>query len=346
MARSFNPAHFFDLEDPRDSQRLTNPMLALERLDGLVMIDEIQRMPQIFPILRVLADREDRPGRRFLVLGSARPEIVRGISESLAGRVAFIDLGGFRVDDPGIDPQERLWLRGGFPRSFLADDDSTSLAWRSDFARSLWERDLPSLGLALPPGEIRRFWTLLSHYHGQIVNYAEIGRTLGASDTTLRRWIAILEGISIVRTQQPWFEYAGKRTLKNPKLFFYDSGLYHFFQGINSLADLESHPRLGASWEGFALEEIRKALGSDGRDLYFWATHGDAELDLFYTRGGKRIGCEFKYADAPTFTRSMGIAMSDLSLDSLYVIVPAGTRYKLRESVEVLPLAQAVEELR
>jgi hypothetical protein len=320
-------------------------MLALERINGLVMIDEIQRMPELFAILRVLADRAKESARRFIILGSSRPEIVKGASESLAGRAGFLDLGGFRISDPEIEPLERLWLRGGFPASWTAATDAASWAWRADFARSFWERDLPALGLALPAQEIRRFWTLLSHYHGQILNYSEIAKVLGISDTTVRRWISLLEGTMILRIFQPWFENAGKRIVKNPKLFISDSGLFHFFQGIETMAALESHPKLGASWEGFALEELRKVLETDGRDQYFWATHGGAELDLFFIRDGKRIGCEFKHSDAPAFSASMAIALRDLALDRLFVVVPSGPRSILRNRVEVVSLPELVIEL-
>ena len=345
LARSLNPDHFFDLEDPRDASRLGNPLLALEGLSGTIVIDEVQRMPELFPILRVLADKKEGPPRRFVLLGSSRPEIVRGASESLAGRIGFLDLGGFRLDDPDIAPLERLWLRGAFPASYIAESEAASWGWRSDFARSFWERDLPALGLSLPPGELRRFWTLLSHYHGQTINYSEIGRILGTSDMTIRRWLSILEGTMILRLLQPWFENAGKRIVKSPKLYFLDSGFFHFFQGIADLPDLQSHPRLGASWEGFALEEIRKALESDGHDQYFWRTHGGAELDLLYSRNGKPQGCEFKYADAPRLHPSMTIAKRDLGLARLSVIVPAGPRYYLAEDIEVVKLTDYIHDV-
>jgi len=296
MIAAEKPCEFFDLENPVDARRLSQPMQTLEELRGLVIIDEIQRRPELFPILRVLADRPDDPAR-FLLLGSASPQLVRGTSESLAGRVGFVDLSGFDLSEVGTDRRTDLWVRGSFPRSFLAPDDTASIQWRDDFIRTFLERDVPQLGITVPAETLRRFWTMVAHYHGQVWNAAEFSRSLGTSENTARRYLDIMSGAFMVRVLPPWFENLRKRQVKSPKVFLRDSGVLHALLQLPTLADVRGHPKPGASWEGFALEQVLATIRS--RDVYFWATHGGAELDLLWLAGGKRYGFEFKYADAP-----------------------------------------------
>ena len=329
------PCEFFDLEDPVDVRRLSAPMTTLERLSGLVILDEAQRRPELFELLRVLVDRPKNQAR-FLLLGSASPRIVKGVSESLAGRIGFIDLSGFDLREIGADNQDRLWIRGGFPRSFLAASDRASLVWRDDFIRTFLERDIPQLGITIPAETLRRFWTMVAHYHGQIWNAAELARSLGASENTARGYLDILAGAFMVRVLAPWFENVGKRQVKSPKVFLRDTGILHALLQVESLSDLQAHPKLGASWEGFALEQVVGLL--ETRDTYFWATHGGAELDLLVTLGGKRYGFEFKYQDAPGRTRSMMIAREDLGLEKMWVVYPGSKQYALDAWIDVIPL--------
>jgi len=327
------PAHFFDLEDPVALARLAAPMSALQPLKGLVVVDEVQRMPELFPLLRVLADRKPLSAR-FLILGSASPSLVRGVSESLAGRVSFVDLTGFDLTEVGVARWRRLWWRGGFPLSFLAASDEASERWRRDFVRTFLERDLPQLGITTPSATLRRFWAMLAHFHGQVWNAAEFARSLGASEPTARRYLDILSAAFVVRQLPPWFENLGKRQVKAPKVYVRDSGLLHTLLGLHEFAALEGHPKLGASWEGFALEQVLRWTGD--REAYFWATHAGAELDLLVLRNGKRVGFEFKHSDAPTLTKSMHIALNDLKLQRLFVLYPGDQSYQLHQKVEVV----------
>jgi uncharacterized protein len=336
-------AAYFDLEDPVAAARLAEPMTALEPLRGLVVIDEVQRAPQLFPVLRVLADRARKPAR-FLLLGSASPELARGASESLAGRVAFLEMGGFDLAEAGERAAGRLWLRGGFPRSFLARSDAESLKWREDFIRTFLERDVPALGFAIPALALRRLWTMLAHYHGQIWNASEIGRSLGESHTTVRRHLDILTGAFVVRQLQPWFENLGKRQVRSPKVYVRDSGLLHALLGLGRRAELDSHPKVGASWEGFVVEQALTLAGE--RNAYYWATQSGAELDLLLMIGGRRYGVEVKLADAPRLTKSMTIAMQDLRLAELFVIYPRGEEYAVGRHATALGLPAFLERLR
>jgi predicted AAA+ superfamily ATPase len=334
---------WFDLENPADLARLAEPMLGLERLRGLVVIDEVQRRPDIFPVLRVLADRKPLPAR-FLVLGSAAPELLRQASETLAGRVAFVELGGFSVEEVGIDRVRRLWLRGGFPRSFLARTEVESLRWREDFVRTFLERDLAQLGVRVPAPTMRRFWMMIAHHAGGIWNASEIGRSLGDAHTTVRRHLDVLGAAMVVRVLQPWFANLGKRQVKSPKIYVRDSGLLHALLGIPAFDALEGHPKLGASWESFVIEQVLAAVGD--RDAYYWRTQAGAELDLLLRVGGKAVGIEVKYADAPTLTRSMAAALDDLELDCLIVVSPGRARYAIARKAEVMPLEDCMTELR
>jgi predicted AAA+ superfamily ATPase len=335
LAKRLAPAHLFDLENPVDEARLAEPQTTLGPLSGLVVIDEVQLRPHLFPLLRVLADR--RPVRaRFLVLGSASPHLIRDTSESLAGRVAFVPMGGFSLDEVGGGSLRRLWLRGGFPRAFLAVSDAASRQWRDDFVQTFLERDIRKFGVDVPPQALRRLWTMLAHYHGQPWNASELARSLGEAHTTVKRHLDILSGALMVRQLPPWFENLGKRQVKAPKVYLRDSGVLHALLGLSTFAALEGHPKLGASWEGFVIEQILRRTGE--RDAFFWATPAGAELDLLVFAGGRRIGFEIKYSDAPRPTKSMAIAQQDLALDQLFVVYPGGTSYPLRPGLDVVAI--------
>ena len=328
--------NYFDLEDPESLNRLEQPKLALERLAGLVVIDEIQRQPELFPLLRVLVDRNPNPAR-FLVLGSATPALLRQSSETLAGRLETVELGGFNLAEVGAEAMDRHWLRGGFPLSFLADNEPDSTAWRKRFISTFLERDLPLSGVAVSPVTMRRFWTMLAHYHGQTWNAAEIAAAMGISAATTRRYLDLLSCSYMIRQLQPWHENLGKRQVKAPKIYFRDSGLFHSLLHVDSERDLVTHPKLGASWEGYAIEEALRHYQPDQE--YFWATHNGAELDLLLFKDGRRIGIECKRHDAPKLTPSMRTALADLRLDELLVLYPGQKTYPLGERIQALPLA-------
>lgn len=334
---AFDSANYFDLEDPASLGRLDQPMTSLQDLRGLVVIDEIQRRPDLFPALRVLCDRTPLPAR-FLILGSAAPDLLRQSSESLAGRVETVSMSGFSLAEVGVEAQAMHWLRGGFPLSFLAPSDTDSAAWRRNFVQTFLERDLPQAGVGIAPQMLLRFWNMLAHYHAQIWNGAELARSLGVSEPTVRRYLDLLTGTFMVRQLQPWHANLGKRQIKSPKIFFRDSGVLHHLLNIRTQSDLFLHPKLGASWEGYALEETVNAVAPD--EAYFWGAHSGAELDLLLFKNGRRIGVEFKREDAPRLTPSMRIALEDLALDHLYVIYPGARVYGLTERVTVLPLLQ------
>ena len=336
LAQSLKAEHFFDLEDPRSLARLDEPQTALEGLTGIVVIDEVQRKPDLFPLLRVLADRQQET--RYLLLGSASSELVKEVSESLAGRVAYHDLGPLAVDETGVREWRRLWLRGGFPRSYLSEDETTSALWREDFIRSHLERDIPALGISIPAETLRRFWVMVSHYHGQTLNLSELGRSFGVSDHTVRRYLEILSGTFMIRLLPPWHANVGKRLVKAPKLYIRDSGLFHALHAIATPVQLESNPKLGASWEGFAMEQAIRLM--DVTHPYFWRTHTGAELDLVWQAHGGLWGMEFKYQDAPRMTRSIRAVMRDLPLQHLWIVYPGPDRYRLDDAVSVLPVAE------
>ncbi len=330
-------AHYFDLESPADRQRLQNPELMLGSLSGLVILDEIQLLPELFSLLRVMVDRQE--GRCcYLILGSASPQIIKKVSESLAGRIEFVDLAGFDITELHAGEIDRLWLRGGFPRSFLADGEADSLAWREGFIRTFLERDIPQLGITIPAVAMRRFWTMLAHLHGQNWNASDVGRSMGLSDKTVRHYLDILTGTYMVRQLQPWHENLKKRQVKSPKIYLRDSGLLHSLLNISSMSDLWGHPRLGASWEGFAIEQTLTALHH--RDAYFWGTQGGAELDLLFFHEGKRFGIECKFNEAPAVSKSMHSALADLSLEHLWVVYPGNVSYPVHEKITILPLSQ------
>jgi predicted AAA+ superfamily ATPase len=339
------PATRFDLEDPRDQARLTDPMLALEGLRGLVVLDEVQLYPSLFPILRVLADRPGRPAS-FLVLGSASPELLQQSSETLAGRIVYHELTGFHMDEVGADHLDRLWLRGGLPRSFLASSEPESLEWREAFVRTFLERDMAQLGFRMPALTLRRFWTMLSHCHGQIWNASELARSFGVSDTTVRRYLDALASALVVRLLPPWHQNLTKRQVRSPKVYVADSGLLHTLLGIENADQLLAHPKAGASWEGFAIAEILRRLGVAPDRCWFWATHASAELDLMVKHGSRRLGFEIKRTSAPKVTPSMRIAMNDLRLDELIVVHAGRDTFPLSPGIRAVPLARIWDELR
>lgn len=326
----------FDLEDPRDLAQLESPMLALEGLRGLVVLDEVQRKPELLEVLRVLIDRP-RCRAKFLLLGSASPWLVAGASESLAGRLAFVDMGGFDLREVGAGEFRRLWLRGGLPRSYLARSHKASRQWRDDFIRTFLERDVPQLGVRIPAATLRRFWMMVAHYHGQIWNAAEFARSLGHDEKTVRRYLDLLTGAFMVRQLAPWHANIAKRQVKSPKIYIRDSGLLHALLGIETQRDLLGHPKAGASWEGFALEQVLTVTGH--REAWFWATHAGAEIDLLLLRGSRRIGVEFKCTDAPRMTRSLAAALESLELDRVYVVYPGPKSYAIAKRVQALSIA-------
>jgi uncharacterized protein len=330
-----SPEAYFDLEDPVDLARLEAPRQALGALTGLVVIDEVQRRPDLFPLLRVLADRPGMPAR-FLLLGSASLDLMSGVSESLAGRVGFVDLAGFDATEVGMDRIGTVWLRGGFPESYLSETDEVSLAWRQQFIRTLLTRDLPQLGISIPAEQLRRFWLMLAHYHGQLWNASEIAASLGVTYKTTQRYLDILAGTFMIRALPSWTENLGKRVRKAPKIFLRDTGLLHALLGIRSMRDLQGHPKLGASWEGLAIEHVLRVVREQPGEAYHWGTHGGAELDLLLVRGDRRWGFECKYADAPRTTRSMRAAVEDLGLERLFVLYPGEKDYALDERIQVM----------
>lgn len=346
LARTFvapDAPTYFDLEHPTQRDRLQQPLTALEPLRGLVVIDEVQLAPALFPVLRVLLDRADAPAQ-FLLLGSASPKLLRQAGESLLGRVEVIETAGLALDEAlplGPDAQARLWLRGGYPRSLLAAGDADSLAWRLQAIQRHVESDLPQFGVQVPAPAMLRFWRMLAHLHGQIWNAADPARSLGISEPTCRRYLDTLCQTFMLRQLQPWHQNLGKRQVKSPKVYFRDSGQLHALMGVATLPELLAHPRCGASWEGFALEQVLRLAEPD--DAAFWATHNGAELDLLLLRGAQRVGVAFKRADAPTVTPSMRIAMADLKLDRLYVVYPGRQRYRVADGIEAVPLSALLD---
>lgn len=325
--------NMFDLENPLDIERLKDPMLALSDLKGFVVIDEIQYMPNLFQILRVIVDSTDT---KFLILGSASRDLIKQSSETLAGRIGYVEMTPFNMTE--TDRLKQLWIRGGFPLSYLAPSDSLSAAWRQSYIKTFLERDIPNLGFNIPPESLRKFWIMLCHYHGGIFNAAELGKALGISDHTTKNYLGILQGTFMIRVLQPWYENLKKRQVKSPKIYFRDSGIYHKLLGINDNEALVLNPKIGSSWEGFALEQIIALHDAEPEECYFWASHNGAEIDLMILQNGKRLGFEFKYTDRPKITTSMKIAMEDLKLDQIQVIFPGDIRFKMSSNIEAVGL--------
>jgi uncharacterized protein len=339
MLVSPDAENYFDLESPDSLRRLDDPETALAQLRGVVVIDEVQRRPELFPILRVLIDRP-RSKLKLLLLGSASPALLRQASESLAGRLEIIQTSGFTASEVDVGQLERLWLRGGFPRSFLAANEERSFAWRRQFARTFLEQDIPQLGVRIPAPQLERFWTMLAHVHGGIWNAAQLASSLGISQPTVRSYLDLLTSAYMLRQLQPWHENLGKRQVKSPKVYFRNPGLLHALLGIRTRVELLSNPKIGASWEGFVIEQLLAKFAPDS--AYFWATHQGAELDLLMLRGARRIGVEIKRSDAPEKTKSMEIAMSDLKLNCLWVIYPGKRRYALSDKIQAVPVNSAL----
>ena len=338
--KTINDAGYFDLESPVDLESLVNPELALKPLKGLIIIDEIQRRPDLFPFLRYLHDQH--LDQKFLILGSASRELINQSSESLAGRITFIEITPFNLNE--IDSIENLWIKGGFPKSYLLKD-KLSMDWRKDYVRTYIEHDLGALGLNFDPNILRKMWFMMANYHGQIFNFSELANSLGISSPTVKRYLSYLEASFMVRVLSPWFENITKRQVKSPKIYFKDSGILHYFLGIHDENALRLSPKIGASWEGFALEQICRILQADNQECFFWATHNDAELDLLILKNGKKIGFEFKYSDAPKLSPSMKIALETLKLDELHVIYPGEKSYALTEKVRVIGLKDYISSL-
>lgn len=336
-----HPQNYFDLEDTTDLARLEDPKLALNDLKGIIVIDEIQRRPELFPMLRVLIDKP-RNGQKYLILGSASQELIKQSSETLAGRIGYLELTPFTY--PEVKKLQRLWIRGGFPKSFLSRNEEMSFIWRESYIRTFLEKDIPNLGIQIPAPQLRRFWMMLAHYHGNLFNASEIGRSLALTHKTIQYYADILSGTFMIRMLQPWFENISKRQVKSPKIYFRDSGIFHALAGIRDYQTLLGYPKLGASWEGFALEEIIKYHKATPEECYFWATHAEAELDLLIIKNSKRFGFEFKYTDAPKSTKSMKIALKDLKLDQLTVIYPGKMSYLIDKHIKVVGLEDYLTE--
>ena len=337
IADDEQPAVLFDLESQVDLARLQNPQTALGESEGLVVLDEIQKKPELLEVLRVQVDHPENRAR-FLILGSASPELVKGASESLAGRVEFVDLSGFSLQEVGSESLRPLWLRGGFPRSFLAETNEDSLVWREGFIRTFLQRDLPQLGISIAAPTMRRFWTMIARYHGQRWNSSEIARSMSLTDKTIRSYLDILTGAYMVRQLQPWHENIRKRQVKAPKIYFSDTGLLHSLLRIETHDDLISHPVMGASWEGFVYEQFIHMVGPG--DVYFWSTHGGAELDLFFFHRGKRYGVEIKCSEAPRVTKSMKVVLSDLKLEHLWVMYPGQKVFPMAREITAYPVRE------
>lgn len=331
--------NYFDLERPTALDRLSQPMSALQDLQGVVVIDEVQRVPELFPILRVLADRVPLPAR-FLILGSTSPVLLRQSSESLAGRISRVTMSGFSLAEVGFTQRAQHWLRGGYPLSFLAEDDTESFGWRMDFIQTFLERELPQFGVAIPATTLLRFWTMAAHYHGQIWNSAEPARSLGISETSVRRYLDLLSDVFMIRQLQPWHANLKKRQVKAPKIYFRDTGLLHALLGIRSEKDLLTHPKSGASWEGYVVEEVIRAI--EPNEVFFWATHAGAEIDLVMIKDGHMLGVECKHVDAPRMTPSIRIALDDLQLERVAVVYPGTLRYPIADHVEAVPMSAIV----
>ena len=345
IGKTKGPSSYLDLENPEDLARLADPMLALKGLEGIVVIDEIQRQPNLFPVLRVLVDRP-KSATRFLILGSASPDLLRQSAETLAGRIFYHELGGFSLEEVGVENHMQRWLRGGFPRSYLARTLGESDEWRRGFTRTFLERDLPQLGISIRSTTLRRFWTMLANYHGQIWNASEFGRSFGVADTTVRNYLDLLTSALVIRQLSPWHENISKRQVKAPKIYIADSGVLHTLVGLKTLKDLEGHPKVGASWEGFVLEQVTYRLAARADECFFWATHGGAELDLLVVRGQQRLGFEIKRTTSPQITPSMRYALSDLKLRSLDVIHAGEKTFPMDKKIRAVALMRLLLDIK
>ncbi|MCK5271966.1 MAG: ATP-binding protein [Sedimentisphaerales bacterium] len=329
------PSTYFDLESQTDIRRLANPEMMLASLSGLVVIDEIQILPELFSVLRVVVDKPENQCR-FLILGSASPDIVKNVSETLAGRIEFVDMSGFDLTELGAEVWQSLWVRGGFPRSYLADSDQNSFIWREGFIRTFLQRDIPQLGINIPAQAVRRFWTMIAHYHGQVWNASRIASAMGVNDKTVRSYLDILTETYMIRQLQPWHENIRKRQVKSPKIYFRDTGLLHSLLDLQALYAVTGHPQVGASWEGFAIEQILRTTRPS--QAYYWATYSGAELDMFFVLNGLRYGIEFKFSEAPDKTKSMSIAIDSLKLHKLLIVYPGEEAWPISEKITACPI--------
>ena len=345
IKKTKGPSSYFDLENPEDLARIADPMLALKDLEGLVVIDEIQRQPKLFPVLRVLVDRP-KSATHFLVLGSASPDLLRQSAETLAGRIFYHELGGFSLEEVGVEKHMQRWMRGGFPRSFLARTHAESDEWRRGFIRTFLERDLPQLGITIRSTTLRRFWTMLANYHGQIWNASEFARSFGVADTTVRNYLDLMTSALVIRQLSPWHENISKRQVKAPKIYIADSGLLHTLLGLRTLKELEGHPKVGASWEGFVLEQVIHRLAARVEECFFWATHGGAELDFLVVRGQRRMGFEIKRTTSPQITSSMRYALSDLHLQSMDVIHAGETTFPMDKKIRAVAFRRLLQDIK
>lgn len=339
LSRQFKASYYYDLENPDDALLFANPTFALKDKKGLIVIDEIQRMPELFPVLRYITD--NNPDQRFLILGSASQDLMKKGSESLAGRIGYYFLGGLRLEDVGYDYQS-LWLKGSFPKAFI-QDESRSYAWRENFIISFLEKDIPQLGINIPSNTLRRFWMMLGHYNGQILNYSELARSFGISDMTVRHYLEILEGTFMIRLLQPYFENVGKRVVKNPKLYFRDTGILHTLMSVKNHEQLMVYNKLGASWEGFVMEQVISHIGKYSREFFFWKTHSGSEIDLIWLDGGKKYGVEIKYSESPDVTRSLKTVMNDLKLEKTWIIYPGEKSFEADQNIFILPVTKLSE---
>jgi predicted AAA+ superfamily ATPase len=336
LARQLAADHYFDLENPADLTAFENPNLVLGDLTGTIVIDEIQRRPELFPVLRYLTD--NRPEQNYIILGSASKDLIRQSSESLAGRIGFHYLHGFNLIETGNSSVDNLWIRGGLPRSFLATNDEESLLWRQNYIATFLERDIPQLGIRIPAQTLRRFWLMLSNYNAQIINFSELARSFGISDTTVRNYIELLEGTFMIQMLRPYYKNIGKRLVKSPKLYFNDTGIYHSLLSVVSKKNLMTHHKLGASWESFALFNTFRILDLQPEETYFYSTHSGAELDLFFQKNGKNWGIEYKFQDAPGMTRSLHSCIDDLELEHIWIVYPGTREYSVNERVTALSI--------
>jgi len=337
--RYVGPSFLFDLENPEDMEALQNPLRTLEDLEGLVIIDEIQRLPNLFPVLRVLSDRKKA---HYLILGSASRDLIRQSTETLTGRIGYIELTPLSLFEK-CDPHT-LFMRGGYPKSYLANSEAESFRWRKAYIRTFLEQDIPALGFNIPPAMLHRFWMMLSHYHGQLINMEQIGQSMALSGHTVRKYIDILSGTFMIRILSPWYENIEKRQIKTPKMYLRDSGLMNALNRIQSDDDMRTSPLKGALWEGFALEEIIKALHLNTEECFFWRTQSGSELDLLVLTNGSRLGFEFKYGDTPKTTKSMHLVLEDLKLDKLYIIYPGHRTIHFSDHIVGMGLSEFIAE--
>ena len=342
MICEHQPSTYFDLESQTDLRRLTNPEMILSSLSGLVVIDEIQTKPDLFAALRIVVDKPENKCR-FLILGSASPHIIKNVSETLAGRVEFVDMAGFDLTEINGNKWKQLWTRGGFPRSFLAHDDQDSFAWREGFIRTFLQRDIPQFGINIPAPSMRRFWTMLAHYHGQVWNASRISSALGINDKTVRSYLDILSETYMIHQLQPWHENIKKRQVKSPKIYFRDTGVLHGLLDLRDFHAVTGHPQVGASWEGFSMEQIIRTINPS--QVYYWATYSGAELDMLMIVNGKRYGMEFKFSEAPDKTKSMSVAIESLKLDKLLIVYPGKKSWPVSETISVCPMDKVGEYL-